>query len=66
MARFLSSTDLAIGLAFEAGTLRVTEHEGRFGSFIAFGDECGLIEVALTEAEAETRLASITAALAAS
>ena len=54
----LSATDLAIRLARENGTLRITESEGRFGTYWAIEDDHGLIEVAMTKAEADRRIAS--------
>jgi hypothetical protein len=62
--RLLSSTDLAIAMAIRSNTLRVETKVSRFGEdFFAFSDEDGLIEVHLTQAEADARLASIKAAL---
>jgi len=55
----LSATCLAIALADKAGELRLVEREGRFGSFIAIEDRKGLIEVALSWAEANERLSAI-------
>ncbi len=52
----LSATCLAIRVAREKGTLRVTEETGRFGAYWAIQDEHGLIEVALTKAEADERV----------
>ena len=60
MLRTLSATDLAIAVALSRGTLTLTERPSRFGdTFIAIGDETGLIEVQLTAAQAEARVASI-------
>ena len=59
----LSATCLAIALASENGTLAVTEQEGRFGPFWAISDDHGLIEVALSADEAESRITDITEAL---
>lgn len=60
MAKFLSATDLAIAVALTAGTLTLTERPSRFGdTFIAISDDVGLIEVQLTMAEAQARVASI-------
>lgn len=55
----LSATCLAIALADKAGTLRINECESRLGSFYAIEDARGLIEVALTRAEVNVRLASV-------
>lgn len=52
----LSATDLAIRIAAQAGTLRIEECEGRFGPYWAIEDETGLIEVALSAAEAQERV----------
>jgi hypothetical protein len=61
--RLLSSTDVAIALAIRAGTLRVEAKVGRFGDYVAISDHVGLIEVHLSQAEADSRLAAIRAAL---
>lgn len=54
---FLSSTDLAIAVAAKAGTLTLTERPSRFGdTYVAIGDDVGLIEVQLTMAEAQARV----------
>jgi hypothetical protein len=63
MARFLSSTDLAIALAIRSSTLVVETKSGRFGDYVAISDSRGLIEVHLSQAEADARLASIRKAL---
>jgi hypothetical protein len=55
----LSATCLAIALADKAGTLRITEEEGRFGPFYAISDDRGLIEVHLDRAEVNARLSAI-------
>lgn len=60
----LSATCLAIALADKAGTLRIIEREGRFGSFYAIEDERGLIEVHNDRREVNTRLAAIRERLA--
>ncbi len=54
----LSATDLAISIARKNGTLRVTEETGRFGQYWAIKDDQGLIEVAMTLAEADKRIGS--------
>jgi hypothetical protein len=55
----LSATCLAIALADQAGTLRLVEREGRFGPFVAIEDATGVIEVALSWAEANQRISAI-------
>jgi hypothetical protein len=55
----LSATCLAIALADQAGTLRIVEREGRFGTFYAIEDEVGLIEVHNERSEISSRLAAI-------
>ena len=53
----LSSSDVSIRLAAEAGTLRITEAVNRFGdTFFAVEDDHGIIEACLTRAEAEARV----------
>lgn len=52
----LSATDLAIAIAAKAGTLTVTECEGRFGAYWAIEDDHGVIEVALSAEEAAERV----------
>ena len=63
MALLLSSTDVAIAVAIKAGDLAVTAHVGRAGPYVAISDAVGLIEVHLSAAEAEARIAGIKAAL---
>lgn len=53
----LSATDLAIRIAKREGTLRVSEHTGRFGQYWAISDSHGVIEVHDTAAEADARVA---------
>ena len=60
----LSAPCAAIAVAIKNGTLAVTEHTGRFGQYWAISDEVGLIEVALSEAEAETRVGAVAKAAA--
>lgn len=56
----LSATCLAIALADQAGSLRLTEERSRFGdTFIAISDDRGLIEVAPTWGEANARLSAL-------
>lgn len=56
----LSATCLAIALADQAGTLRLTEERSRFGgTYIAISDDRGLIEVALSAEDANVRLAQL-------
>lgn len=52
----LSATDVAIRLAIETGSLRVTAETGRYGAYWAISDDHGLIEVALSEDEADQRV----------
>lgn len=54
-----SATDVAIAVAMKAGTLTVKECDGRFGAYLAIEDDRGVIEVHLTEDDAEARLAAI-------
>lgn len=64
MAKFLSATDLAIALAVKAGTLTLTERPSRLGgTFVAIGDDRGIIEVADDMSAANLRVASITGRL---
>ena len=63
MLRTLSATDVAIAVAYKAGTLRLTAETGRFGEYVAISDEHGLIEIALTACAAHDRLAAIVARL---
>lgn len=60
----LSSQCFAIAQAHNAGSLRIVEREGRFGTFAAITDERGTIEVADTIADANARVASIRERLA--
>ena len=52
----LSATNVAIRIAKERGTLKVEKATGRFGDYWAISDDHGLIEVAMSEAEAEERV----------
>jgi hypothetical protein len=57
MAKFLSSTDLAIAVASKRGTLRMVERASRFGgTFVAIEDDHGIIEVVDDMATAQTRV----------
>jgi hypothetical protein len=65
MAKFLSATDFAIAVAVKAGTLTLTERPSRFGgTFVAVGDDHGIIEVANDMAAAHVRVAQITGRVA--
>lgn len=55
----LSATDLAIAVAIKADTLVVQRCQGRFGEYLAICDDTGVIEVALTDAEAWGRIDAI-------
>lgn len=55
----LSATCLAIAVADEAGTLRLSVREGRFGQFVAIEDDRGLIEIAADMAEATARVRAV-------
>lgn len=58
----LSATDVAIAVALEFGTLTLVTRPSRFGGeFIAIEDDKGVIEVALSQAEADARIADIKA-----
>ncbi len=57
--RTLSATCLAIALAHKAGTLRLVEREGRFGTFVCVEDDFGLIEVQDDMAQANARVAAL-------
>lgn len=57
--RLLSATDVAIALAAQNGTLRIEAQTGRFGVFASISDDFGLIEVAASLDEAESRVAAI-------
>lgn len=61
--RLLSATDLAIAKAIKAGTLSITERDGRFGPYWSIEDAHGVIEVALSREEADERVAAIREAL---
>ena len=62
--RLISATDVAIAQAIKAGTLTVVERPSRFGdTYFAIADEHGLIEVRLTRADVDARLAQIKAAI---
>lgn len=57
--RSLSATCVAIALASKAGTLRLTERQGRFGAYVAIEDAKGIIEVADDMSAAERRVAEV-------
>jgi hypothetical protein len=61
----ISSTDLAIALADKAGTLQLVERESRFGlgTYVSLEDTHGVIEVQLSWAEAQARVAQVRGAV---
>ena len=61
--RLLSATDVAIATALKGDTLAIVEREGRFGPYWSIEDAHGVIEVALSREEADTRVAAIREAL---
>lgn len=63
--KLLSATDLAIAVAIKAGTLSVEEKASRFPgeTYFAIADEKGIIEVALTKAEADARIDGVKSAV---
>lgn len=61
--KLLSATDVAIAMALRSSTLKVVERSGRFGAYWAIEDAHGVIEVALSAAEADQRVSSIREAL---
>ena len=57
-----NSTTLAIALAIKTNSIRLIERPSRLGgTFIAISDDSGIIEVANTLQEAETRIAEVVA-----
>lgn len=61
----LSATCVAIASAHKAGTLRVFEREGRFGTHAVIADHVGVIETPDTLAEANSRVTAILERIAA-
>ena len=61
--QMISATDVAIARAIRAGTLSVVERPSRFvgETYIAISDASGLIEVQLSQAAADERIAAIRA-----
>lgn len=58
--RTLAVQDVSIARAILSNTLTVTEHVSRFGgTYIAIGDDHGLIEIQATIADAEARVADV-------
>lgn len=57
MAKFASATDYASAIAAKRGTLSLVERTSRFGgTFVAIGDDCGIIEVADDMSAAQRRV----------
>jgi hypothetical protein len=63
MAVSFPAPDVAIAIAIRSNTLLVETRAGRFGDYVVLSDEARLIEVDLSQAEADARLAKIRAAL---
>lgn len=59
MLRTLSATCVAIAAAHKAGTLRVYEREGRFGTHAVIADHVGVIETPDTMSEANERVRAV-------
>lgn len=59
--RVLAVQDVSIARAILSNTLTVTEHRSeRFGTtYVAIGDDDGLIEIQATIADAEARVADV-------
>ena len=56
----LAAQDVWIACAILSNTLTVTEHVSQFGgTYIAIGDEHGLIEIQATRKEADARVADV-------
>lgn len=55
----VSASSVAIALAHKAGTLRIFEREGRFGTHAVIVDHVGVIETPDTLAEANAIVAAI-------
>ncbi len=60
----LSASCLSIAIAVKADEISIEKSEGRFGPFWSICDSAGMIEVAMTEAEAEERIEGIRRAIA--
>ena len=65
MALLISSADLALALALEAGTFRLVVRESSYGlgEFYSLEDDHGVIEVANSHEEAVTRIKQVEEAL---
>ena len=55
----LSTTDIRIAAAKQAGTIAISRQVGRLGEYFAVTDDCGLIAVAATQDEAESLVSGI-------
>ena len=55
----MDANAVAIALAIKDGKLWTKVQKGRLGDYFAIGDEQGLIEVALDEAELNARVADV-------
>ena len=67
MALLISSADLALALAMEAGTFRLVVRESSYGlgEFYSLEDDHGVIEVANSHEDAVARIKQIEGRLAA-
>jgi hypothetical protein len=56
----LSATDVSILAAHRRGSLEVERSEGRYGAYWTICDEFGVLEVALTQEQADRRIEQVT------